>query len=811
MRQNLTRCLIFFIFIPALQAAGSLRYSEKISLNGSWQLVSKKAGFVYTATRIDDKTPLNRITLPGMFAEAEIYSESGHYHLIKTFTLEELPAQTWGLKLGSIKSADRVLINSVPVGQTGTIGETTTVGFDIERFYKITPGVLKKGRNTVYLHIYDDPALQKAGIHADEIGFEPYDPAMKSFYRRAMWSVALAAGIFMLGIYFLLLYKNIRRQNEILFLALFSLSYAAYLLLLGQLKYFFFEPSLEIKKLEYALVTLCAPFYLRVAHTFTELKYGLTGRFIYYGGFLLALLALVMPDISWLRRWLDPWRVYIITALLYIMGLHLTGLVKARKKHPLLTAAVTLFIIIAVLDVLRLHINFNLPQMLPTASVVVLIIYALEINRRITAMTDSLKARYRQLNILAATPFSSESYSALLADFADLLYRRLSITDFRVKFTDSSGTVFKAEESSSSLKKEKETVKYCEYPLKPAQKERGRVYTAFTDSSENESIDKVLKTAITQLEARLSEIDAREKLNRLNLSLEETVEKRTAEIREQKAELEKLNRIKTDFFAGITHDIRTPLSLIIMPLDRILRNEKNLSEKSLRSIARVKASAYRIIEMISTLLDTARLESGETVFRPVYSDIAAFMRNLSRLYEDAALMNNSALDIQTGTDREIRTVFDPEKIEKIIANLISNAIKFNEPGRRISIQIEPADECIKYSITNRGAGIRHEERRSIFQKYRRAEGSSSPGTGLGLALAKDFALMHEGDLTVESELNSFTTFILRIPVREPRPGEKIAGRISDPQLTLHEVDKWVTISRSHEKAQPEENTPEKNT
>lgn len=266
-------------------------------------------------------------------------------------------------------------------------------------------------------------------------------------------------------------------------------------------------------------------------------------------------------------------------------------------------------------------------------------------------------------------------------------------------------------------------------------------------------------------------------LKNKNIVLERIVNERTAKIKEQKDVLEKqaqklleLDQLKSNFFANISHEFRTPLTLIKGQLENILRIVKDEAVKKKVNVAFTNSN--RLNRLINQVLDLSKLESGKLQLEFEKHDIVALIKNRVSSFDSFAEQKNITVQLINRIDSLFANI-DIEKIEEVIDNLLSNALKFTPAKGKIIItvdveNIEFAENAI-ISISDNGVGISEEKISHIFDRFFQADNTSTreyEGTGLGLAIVKELVELHGGTITVESKLNEGTTFYISLPVIE---------------------------------------------
>ncbi|TQV74499.1 tetratricopeptide repeat protein [Exilibacterium tricleocarpae] len=254
--------------------------------------------------------------------------------------------------------------------------------------------------------------------------------------------------------------------------------------------------------------------------------------------------------------------------------------------------------------------------------------------------------------------------------------------------------------------------------------------------------------------------------------LERKVAERTRDIQQKNsaiAELliqkEQLLDKKNLLFSTVSHELRTPLTLITGPLKQLIKSTHSKQTKSvLNSIHR---NAARLCRMVDQLLDLARLDiQAESIGEPV--DVGAAIEFLVASME--ALFQGHQITRSIKTEKDIWIEMAPEALEKVIVNLVSNAIKYTSSGGKISVTAEARNDTIVISISDTGIGIAQDQHQRIFERFTRLENPLSkpvPGAGIGLALVKELTERYHGKIELTSEVNQGSTFTLIFPATTP--------------------------------------------
>lgn len=286
---------------------------------------------------------------------------------------------------------------------------------------------------------------------------------------------------------------------------------------------------------------------------------------------------------------------------------------------------------------------------------------------------------------------------------------------------------------------------------------------------------------------------------------------RSLEFERQRAEaLAQLDRAKTQFFANVSHEFRTPLTLISGPLAEAQRQARTTGIDELdANLKIVERNALRLGKLVNSLLDFSRLQAGQTraAYAPV--DLAAYTAELASMFERAAESAGLHLAIETPNEHEWVYV-DPEMWEKIVFNLLSNALKFTFAGR-ITLSYRHEDGRAVLRVTDTGIGIPPVELPRLFERFHRVErarGRSNEGSGIGLALVAELVALHRGDISVDSELEVGTTFTVRVPLGN---AHLPAGQLQLAQPDVHaeaDATAFLTEIMMWEVARDVERAPE---
>jgi len=242
--------------------------------------------------------------------------------------------------------------------------------------------------------------------------------------------------------------------------------------------------------------------------------------------------------------------------------------------------------------------------------------------------------------------------------------------------------------------------------------------------------------------------------------------------------LAELDRVKTAFFSNVSHEFRTPLTLMLGPVEELLaKAHSDLSPATKSQLELVSRSGARLLRLVNTLLDFSRIEAGRMQATYQATNLAAFTVELASVFRSAT--EKAGLQLELDCPPLSEPVFvDRSMWEKIVLNLVSNAFKFTFDGT-IAVSLRRVGEEVQLRVADTGVGIPKHELPRVFERFHRIENSRSrthEGSGIGLALVHELVKMHGGSIRVESTPGSGTTFIVTVPLGSSHlPVDRIGG------------------------------------
>ncbi len=226
-----------------------------------------------------------------------------------------------------------------------------------------------------------------------------------------------------------------------------------------------------------------------------------------------------------------------------------------------------------------------------------------------------------------------------------------------------------------------------------------------------------------------------------------------------------LNRLQRQFVSMVCHEFRTPLSIIDGAAQRIVRRHDNIkADRLLDGLGKIRTSVVRLVDLIESVLDTARLEGGNIKFEPHSCDLGGLIQEVCADYQELNDNRDFIVDVQRLPEDFSA---DVDQIRKVMSNLISNAIKYSPDGSRIWVDgVSDGDDGVTISVRDEGAGISADEKEKIFERFFRGQSSVGiVGTGIGLQMVEAMVDMHGGSVKVASNEGEGTTFNVHLPVQ----------------------------------------------
>jgi signal transduction histidine kinase/DNA-binding response OmpR family regulator len=254
------------------------------------------------------------------------------------------------------------------------------------------------------------------------------------------------------------------------------------------------------------------------------------------------------------------------------------------------------------------------------------------------------------------------------------------------------------------------------------------------------------------------------------------------EVKNQTNELRKVNQIisaqsdkmkemdlaKTNFFANISHELRTPLTLISGPIKSVLL-KSNLTDRDRMLLTKAHTHSKSLLAQINEIMDLTKLENGKMEYRASPVALYHAVKKLIESFESYAELKNIQMELLYMMDKKIIVMVDKRKFERILSNLLSNALKFTPELGKVRIELSEQQGKVLIAVIDSGKGIHPSEVPHVFERYYQAKQGKSPalhGTGIGLAMAQEYARLFEGEITLKSILGQGSRFTFNFPLVE---------------------------------------------
>ncbi|MFZ5861800.1 MAG: ATP-binding protein [Nitrospirota bacterium] len=265
-----------------------------------------------------------------------------------------------------------------------------------------------------------------------------------------------------------------------------------------------------------------------------------------------------------------------------------------------------------------------------------------------------------------------------------------------------------------------------------------------------------------------------------NAERDDAMFRRTRDLEGAYNQLKELDDAKTRFFAMVSHELRTPLTLILAPLESLLKAETEpLSDNVRRYVSVMHQNGLRLLKQVNDLLDLTTLDAGRMTLRFRPGNLGVFFRGLVASVAPMAEKKRIGLIGVEESCLPDRVYFDPDRLEKIVLNLLFNALKFSDAGGRVTLRWGRSGEGhLQVVVLDTGIGISQEDLPKLFQRFSQVDATTSrryEGTGIGLALVKEMVELHGGRIAVDSERGRGSTFTVTIPLLLDAPKQETAG------------------------------------
>ena len=236
-------------------------------------------------------------------------------------------------------------------------------------------------------------------------------------------------------------------------------------------------------------------------------------------------------------------------------------------------------------------------------------------------------------------------------------------------------------------------------------------------------------------------------------------------------ELRELDRLKSNFFANVSHEFRTPLTLIKGPVEKLEQNpDESLSREEVKMIRR---NTNKVLDLVNQLLTLSKIDQGNVKLKLTEGDLYKCLRVAASSFNSHAAQRSMDYRVEIPND-VFWAAFDRDKVEKVVYNLLSNAFKFTNDGGLVTFKVFHKNEELDIQVSDSGKGIPEEEQPFVFNRFYQVDGGSTKeyeGSGIGLSLSKDLIALMDGTITVSSEAGKGTFFTVQFPIEQIETGE----------------------------------------
>ncbi len=228
------------------------------------------------------------------------------------------------------------------------------------------------------------------------------------------------------------------------------------------------------------------------------------------------------------------------------------------------------------------------------------------------------------------------------------------------------------------------------------------------------------------------------------------------------------DKLKTEFFSNISHELKTPLSVIFAALQLLkltLKNKHVSSESIDKYLSIMRQNSYRLLRMVNNIIDITKIDANFFNLNLQNSDIVDIIRGITLSAEDYVKSKGISLQFISNSNKKI-IAFDTEKIERIMLNLLSNAVKFTQPGGSITVNIYDNGDTVRITVRDTGIGIPEDKLSIIFERFMQVDKSltrSHEGSGIGLSIVKSLVELHSGKIYAVSDYGKGSEFIVELP------------------------------------------------
>ncbi len=271
--------------------------------------------------------------------------------------------------------------------------------------------------------------------------------------------------------------------------------------------------------------------------------------------------------------------------------------------------------------------------------------------------------------------------------------------------------------------------------------------------------------------------------------------------------LKELDRMKSELYANVTHEFRTPLMLILGQIDQFMKEfDSRSNPEQTKKLVSMKNNSHRLLQLVNQILDLRKLEGGDMNFNWKHGDIIMLLGFIADSFQSMAKAQKISLLFESKIP-SLNMDYDSDKIFKITTNLLSNALKFTPSGGKIVFFVQVIDNQLEVQVKDSGSGISPEDLPHVFNRFYQSKSKfNTSGTGIGLTLVKELAELLEGSISVQSVLHVGTSFTLRLPIKKKFEKSLPPHTNQYKQDFLDELDALLPADQTHQHPDDKEET-----
>ncbi|WP_211318933.1 substrate-binding domain-containing protein [Mucilaginibacter oryzae] len=259
---------------------------------------------------------------------------------------------------------------------------------------------------------------------------------------------------------------------------------------------------------------------------------------------------------------------------------------------------------------------------------------------------------------------------------------------------------------------------------------------------------------------------------------------------EMSARAEAATEAKLNFFTNISHEFRTPLTLILSPVEEMIQSEK-ISHLAGKQLKLIHKNIFRLLRLVNQLIDYRKIEYDKQQISVSRNNLVSFVRDILESFQHNALKRNISLSL-ISKEQAIMVWFDADLLDKVFFNLIANALKFTNDGGRIQLILNLREDMIEIAVQDNGIGMEPGEAAHVFEQFYQADNGMGRGSGLGLSLSKEIVSLHFGTIKVSSKKWQGTTFTISLPLENKHQPHPLPNAADSNKLSIAERVKIYT-------------------